>query len=257
MIDNFVSAKELSKAARFQNITVETLIDIDPGLHRTGVEPGETAITLYKNMAQLEGLLPGGIHCYDGQNHQTAAEERAQAAEKCYADVLILQQKLKRLGLPVNSLVMGGTPTFPMYAQYPDVELSPGTCFLNDWGYSSSFKDMNFACGALVLSRVISLNHNESSFTLDLGSKGIASDPKGIRGVILNIDDAEPLFQNEEHWVFRKTQGTLPPVGEEAYVLPTHICPTSALYDAACVIDREGKWSSKWEIVARNRQLNV
>ncbi len=256
-VDNKESAHELSEAAILQNITVETLIDVDSGLHRTGVDPGDAAVELYKTVASLKGLLPGGIHCYDGQNHQPEPEVRAKAAKECYETIRELQRKLASLGLPANTLVLGGTPTFPMYARFPEVELSPGTCFLHDWGYSSSFKDMDFSYAALVLSRVISLNQRESTFTLDLGSKAIASDPAGVRGIILNMEHTEPLFQNEEHWVFKKTEGALPLLGQEAFILPTHICPTSALYDAAFIIDKEGNWSSKWEIIARNRQLSI
>ena len=257
VVDDAGQAARLAEAARATGRSVETLLDLDPGLHRTGVLPGEAAVELYKKLAGLEGLVLGGLHCYDGQIHQADLAERTRLAGACYAAVKELQGKLEALGLPVPRLVLGGTPTFPVYAKFPEVELSPGTCFLQDWSYLSNYRDLDFAPAALILARVVSVNRGFGSFTLDLGYKAVSSDPQGARGIILNIDGAEPLFQNEEHWVFRKEKGPLPEIGEPAYVLPTHICPTVALHAEAYVVEEDGTCSSTWPIVSRARKLTV
>jgi D-serine deaminase-like pyridoxal phosphate-dependent protein len=256
VIDSRAGAEKLSEAAVSRKIRVEVLIDIDPGLHRTGVEAGEAGMELYRGMAQLKGLVPVGIHCYDGQNHQPDKGERTRAARACYSEVMEFRERLKKFNLPAETVVLGGTPTFPLYAEFPEVELSPGTCFLQDWNYLSSYPDMDFACAALIFSRVISINTRESTFTLDLGYKSIASDPQGARGIILTRENARPVFQNEEHWVFH-TAEKLPEIGEEMYVLPAHICPTCALYSEAFAIDAEGKRIANWEIIARRRKLSI
>jgi len=152
---------------------------------------------------------------------------------------------------------MGGTPTFPCYARHHDVDLSPGTCFLQDWGYMSSFPDLPFEPAALLFARVVSVNRKALVFCLDLGYKAIASDPQGIRGVIWNLEGCVPVLQNEEHWVFRVDAQKLPEVGQEVYVFPTHICPTSALHAKACVINAESRWYADWAVSARDRILGV
>jgi D-threonine aldolase len=257
MVDNEAMAERLSEAALTRGSRVEVLIDIDPGLHRTGVPVGEAAIDLYKKISSLKGLRPGGIHCYDGHNHQPDPAERNRAGTTCYNEVMAFRGRLIEARLPVPRVVMGGTPTFPVYARFPEVELSPGTCFLQDWSYLSKFRDLAFSPAALLLARVISVNSAFSTFTLDLGYKAISADPQGARGVIWNIDDSEALFQNEEHWVFRKTAGVLPSVGDEAYVLPTHICPTTALHAEARIVGGDGVWYASWEIAARNRRISI
>jgi D-serine deaminase-like pyridoxal phosphate-dependent protein len=257
IVDNEAMAEKLSDAALARSSRVEVLIDIDPGLHRTGVTIGEAATNLYKKIFSLKGLLPGGIHCYDGHNHQPDPAERNRAGTACYNEVMAFRARLIEVKLPVPRVVMGGTPTFPVYARFPEVELSPGTCFLQDWSYLSNFPDLAFSPAALLLARVISINSKFSTFTLDLGYKAISADPQGVRGVILNIDDSEALFQNEEHWVFRKTKGALPSVGDEAYVLPTHICPTTALHVGAHVVGGDGFSRAIWEITARNRKISI
>ena len=101
-------------------------------------------------------------------------------------------------------LVLGGTPTFPIFAHMhlPGQECSPGTCVLHDHGYSTRYTDLPmFTPAALLLTRVIS-RPAVGLLTLDLGTKAVASDPPaGKRCFLLNVPDYEPVLQNEEHFV--------------------------------------------------------
>ena len=45
-----------------------------------------------------------------------------------------------------------------------------------------------------------------------------------------------------------------PKVGDELFVIPTHICPTSALYASALVVEN-GKIVDNWPVSARNRKI--
>jgi D-serine deaminase-like pyridoxal phosphate-dependent protein len=247
--------RTLSEAASERGLRIELLLDLDTGLHRTGVPVGKEAFELYELISASKGLVARGLHVYDGQNHQSDLGERTKAAAACHAAALELRDDLLARGHSVETIVMGGTPTFPCYAGYPEVELSPGTCFLQDAGYASSFPDLDFEAAALLFSRVISVNRQASSFCTDLGYKAIASDPKGSRGKVWNIEGAEALLQNEEHWVFRAP--ILPEVGMPVYVQPTHICPTSALHAKVFVVNGGGRWYSEWKVVARDRFLEV
>lgn len=71
------------------------------------------------------------------------------------------------------------------------------------------------------------------------------------------MDNYEECFQSEEHWTFRMKKGyekERPPIGKELFLLPTHICPTSALYNHAIVIDNK-HIVAQWPVTARNRFL--
>ena len=69
--------------------------------------------------------------------------------------------------------VMGGTPTFPMYAKRKDCECSPGTFVFWDWGYGNAYPDMPFKVAALLITRVISVL-DEHHVCVDLGYKAVA-----------------------------------------------------------------------------------
>ena len=72
----------LGEAMAAAGTTIEVLLDLDTGQHRTGVAAGSQAEELYKSLVETEGLVPGGLHMYDGQNHQTDLEERRTAVTR-------------------------------------------------------------------------------------------------------------------------------------------------------------------------------
>jgi D-serine deaminase-like pyridoxal phosphate-dependent protein len=153
----------------------------------------------------------------------------------------------------VNTLVVGGTPTFPIHARRRDVECSPGTCALWDFSYSSQFPDLDFLHAALVLTRVVS-KLPDGKLCLDLGHKAVASENPPPRVHFLNEPSARAVAHNEEHLVV-ETDGTMDwNVGDCLYGVPWHVCPTVALHSAAVVI-RDKRAMETWRVEARDRHL--
>jgi D-serine deaminase-like pyridoxal phosphate-dependent protein len=257
LIDAEEGLENLAAIVKHMGVRIGIFLDVDVGQHRTGIEPGKEAERLYSLAATYGNLYPAGLHCYDGHNHQESVAERRAAVRGCHATMNSLRAPLLAAGIPVPEVVMGGTPTFPYHAEIPGVTLSPGTFFLQDYSYSQSFPDMGFTPAALIVTRVVSVNRARMEFCIDLGYKGLSSDPKGLRGKLLTISDCDPVFQNEEHWVFRKNGGELPRLGDIVYVLPTHICPTVALHERAYVVDSGGDWKKQWRIIARDRVVGI
>jgi D-serine deaminase-like pyridoxal phosphate-dependent protein len=258
LADHPVGVQQLSAALRVAEQPVDVLVDLDTGQHRTGITPDEQALSLYESLRGLPGVRPGGLHVYDGHNHQDSLSERITAARSQIEPVLRLRDALLRKGLPVPRLVLGGTPTFPIYAQMdlPEIECAPGTCVLHDHGYGTHFPDLGFQPAALLLTRVIS-RPTPNRLTFDLGYKAVASDaPAGSRCVFLDIPDFKPLLQNEEHFVIETPAAGRYQPGDEAYAMPTHICPTCALHRYAYVVEA-GQVTDRWEIIARDRVLRI
>ena len=70
-----------------------------------------------------------------------------------FASITSIVEELKSDGISPVKIVAGGTPTFPIHAANKNVETSPGTILLWDWGYSSSFADLNFSHAAVLLDK--------------------------------------------------------------------------------------------------------
>lgn len=255
--DNEQAFALLSEAAQRAGQTIHALIDVNMGMNRTGVALNRLK-ELYEKAAALPALKLCGLHCYDGHRTEQDFSSRRLAAQPAYDQVTAIRAQLQEEHLSCELMVMGGTPSFPCYAEKNDPALyfSPGTIFLNDYGYTKKFPDLPFDMAAAVMTRVVSLP-GPGKFTLDLGYKGIAADPDGLRGLLADIPNAHPLFQSEEHWAFAMDEGhedECPQLGDILYVVPTHICPTSALYSHILAIE-DGHLTAKWEVTARNRQI--
>ncbi len=255
IVDHQEAVTALSTAAEKMGLTVKVMLDLDVGMHRTGVPVSDTAVEIYETIDQSDSLQSWGLHVYDGHIHDEDLTARKAACNQSLSQVEEMQEMLSAKGLAVPLIVMGGTPTFPIYAETPGVEASPGTFIFHDYGYTNRYPDLGFTPAALLLSRVISIP-TPNRITLDLGHKAIAADPDGVRGIILNIENAEVDKQHEEHWAVNIPEDTPIQIGQEVYVCPTHICPCVALHPFYYVIDADGYCQETWEVTARNRNVS-
>ncbi len=257
--DHPAPLRQLSTAIDAAGLSVGVMLDVDVGLHRTGVAPdSNAALQLYQSIEELKGLTPAGFHVYDGHQHQESLDERRTAVLSEWPKVLELKARCEQAGLSVPELLCGGTPTFPVYAEldYPAIQLSPGTGIFHDVGYGGHFPDLNFVPAAALVTRVIS-RPTPDRVTLDLGNKSVAADPpKGQRVYFPDLPTAAQVIHNEEHLVLETADAEKFQPGDVLLGIPTHICPTSALHQDVAVID-EGKLIGAWEVTARNRRITI
>jgi 3-hydroxy-D-aspartate aldolase len=249
LVDDESAIHALSAAARQEGVTITLFLDLDCGMHRTGVAAGPKAVELYRLLNSLPGLRAEGLHIYDGHIDGTDGAH----SDDAFGMAMALQRELG--SLPVQRIVAGGTPTFAMHARRPEMECSPGTCVLWDAGYEASYPNLSFVPAALVLTRVIS-KPGENRLCLDLGHKAIAAEKPHPRATFLNLPDAKALSHSEEHLVIETHRATDLAVGDCLYGVPRHICPTVALHAEAVVV-RNGRAVARWKITARDRRLTI
>jgi D-threonine aldolase len=234
---------------------LDLLLDLDVGMHRSGIEPGPRAARLYAELAARPGLRAGGLHAYDGHIRDSDPRARAAACDAAFSAVDALRAQLIEAGLPVPRVVAGGSPTFAIHARRPDVELSPGTIVLWDAGYASQLPDLPFEPAALLLTRVIS-KPGGRRVCLDLGHKAVASEMPHPRVQLLGIPDAQAVQHSEEHLVIETARAADLQVGDCCYGVPWHVCPTVALHGEAVVV-RGGRATERWKVTARERRITI
>lgn len=253
--DNTEMVKELGEIFAKEGKTCRLLMDIDMGQHRTGVDLKDAA-GLYREWSKIPGIRLCGMHLYDGHRHESDVAERLARAAETDDLVSALQTQLEGEGFDLDIMIFGGTPGFPCHEQLTKGYLSPGTCVVQDAGYRDAYPDLPFVPGAAVMTRVIS-RPTEDTLTLDLGCKAVATDPPIPRAEIVGMEYAKTILQNEEHLVLKVPKEhiqDIPPIGTVLYAIPVHVCPTSALYDKAAVVE-DGHLTGWWEITARNRRI--
>ncbi|CAN5828589.1 D-TA family PLP-dependent enzyme [soil metagenome] len=253
--DSEEAVDALSSAALEANVVIPVYLDVDCGMHRTGISPGREAVSLYAHLSKLPGLVAAGLHVYDGHIHDHDPLIRELRVNEAYDIVDNLLDRLLARGLSVPNYIAGGTPTFAIHARRGDYECSPGTCVLWDYGYGIRFADLDFNLAALLLTRVIS-KPTPGHLTLDLGHKAVASEMPHPRVYFLNLPDATAVMHSEEHLVVQTEHADDFKVGDVLYGVPWHICPTVALHSKAYIVRHE-KVTETWKIEGRDRQLTV
>ncbi len=256
LIDNLISAKNIANAAIENNIEIPIYIDLNIGMNRTGIAPGDNAIELYEACAITKGILPIGLHAYDGHIRTRDIQQRTIECDKAFEETLIMQKKLIEKGFTAPVIIAGGSPTFPIHAKRKDIECSPGTFIYWDKGYQDLCPEQDFATAALVISRIISLP-GETNLCLDLGHKSISPENELYSRVyFLNAPELKFISQSEEHLVAETNAGHSYKVGDVLYGLPFHICPTCALYERALIAENN-EVIGEWQIIARDRKISV
>jgi D-serine deaminase-like pyridoxal phosphate-dependent protein len=259
LVDNIDSARSLSKAAA-QNGNpsgdrVAVLLDIDSGMHRTGIPP-EAALELTREITQLGNIRILGLHAYDGHIRDADFETRAKRSEAAMEPVRALAQQMVKEGFDEPVIVAGGTPSVTVHARHKDLWISPGTFVLSDYGHSSHLKEQQFLPAAVLMTRVVS-HPGPGLITTDLGHKSVAAEnPIDQRIFFLNLNDYELLSQSEEHLVVKVPEGQEPKIGDVLYGIPYHVCPSVALHDEAQVIV-DGEAVAIWPVIARKRRISV
>ena len=247
--------RKLSDAALGAGIETSVWLDINNGMNRTGIAPGEKAIRLFKLTGSLPMLKRGGLHIYDGHLHENDFPLRQRRCHDAFVPVQNMINSLLSEGIEPFNVVAGGSPTFPVHAANKNTDCSPGTTLLWDFGYSSSFSDMNFLHAAVLLSRIVS-KPGRDLLCLDLGHKAVAAEMPQPRIKILNIDNYEIVSQNEEHLVIRtKSAGKFNP-GDPVYSIPWHICPTVDRHDYVNVVT-DHMVTEQWAVEGRKRVLTI
>ena len=259
LVDSGEGTAMLTTAATSMGVKIGFLVDLDVGQHRTGIAP-ERAADLYGMTARLPGLFPNGLHAYDGHNTSESRADRDATAAASLKTVSGIRKQIEASGIACPRIVSGGTPGFPSYAgirDVPGLECSPGTYVLHDSGYGTKFPDLTgITPAAVVLTRVVS-KPTANRVTFDIGTKAVASDPPaGKRLVLLDVPDAIPVGHNEEHYVIETPIAKNFHIGDVAYAIPNHVCPTVALHREALTAE-EGRITGSWTIAARDRKLSV
>lgn len=257
VIDNMENAQVLEAAARAEGQTLKVLVDLDPGLHRTGVAPGEPALALGRFIHQSKGLVLRGIQSYAG--HVMHIEDFAQRREKSHAAMNLLgatRDAFKAAGLPTDIITGGGTGSYNIDPQMKVLtELQGGSYIFMDRQYldvpMADGAPMPFGVSLSVQMSVIS-NNTGNLATTDAGFKAFATDAEPPVLLSGAPEGAAYFFFGDEQGGIILPEGEKLPLGAILTAMTPHCDPTVNLYDAYHVV-RSDMLVDIWPIEARGR----
>ena len=232
VIDHQDGAAELADAAQSQ---IQVLIDVDPGMGRSGVHDRAQAIAVWRAVAAQPNLKLLGVQCYGGHwQHIEGANARAAAVADGMAYLSGVIAALREAGAPIGVVTGGGTGSFAAdAAQGVLTEVQPGSYPFMDRDYRDALKadpDGAFEQALAIAATVISVNHPQW-VTVDAGLKAFATD--GPLPVALTPKFAECAYRffGDEHGRLTRPASGEVARGERVDFVPPHIDPTLDRYD--------------------------
>jgi D-serine deaminase-like pyridoxal phosphate-dependent protein len=258
VVDHPAVAARLDAALGDAGARLGVLIDIDPGIARTGVASPEKAVELARAIAALPRLDGRGVQFYCGvqQHVEDYAERRAAIVERtAYLQQVIAALAAAGFAPPIVS--GGGTGTHRIDLDLGVfTELQAGSYVFMDkqYGDCDLTGDGNapFEVSLGVDARVVSANH-AGLVTIDAGFKSLSTDG----GVAVVRDGAGEgaafFFMGDEHAAL-----AAPGIGERlapgdcvSLIVP-HCDPTVNLYDHYHVVAGD-TLVAIWPVTARGR----
>jgi D-serine deaminase-like pyridoxal phosphate-dependent protein len=256
LTDNLVSAAEQSKAFTEADLQVPVYIDLNIGMNRTGISPGDEALELYNYCSTAGGIIIKGLHAYDGHIRDIDFATKKKNCDDVFSIVEALAKKIEITGLPKPIIIAGGSPTFSVHCKRENIECSPGTFVYWDQGYTLLCPEQEFICAAVLLTRVISLP-GAGMICTDLGHKSVAAENEMSKRIFFpEFEALHAISQSEEHLVLENKTGASFASGDILYGIPWHICPTVALYDSIKIIE-DGNCVAEWKNIARDRKISI
>ncbi len=263
VVDNPDNARAIARAVDAAgdaagDAPLSVIIDIDPGIHRTGVASAETAVALFEVIRSLPQLTYRGVQFYCGSHQHIHAFAEREAAMRERADYLrgVIVALAEAGGAP-GIVTGGGTGTHRIDAGLGVfTELQVGSYVFMDDQYRAcdltgeEGATIPFETSLMIDTSVISAN-TPGLVTLDAGIKSMATDADPATVESGADADARFFLMGDEHGALLTPPGSLA-LGDRVSLRAPHCDPTVNLYDNYHVV-RGQTLDAIWPVSGRGR----
>ena len=256
VVDHPANADALAAAAKGKPLTV--VVDIDPGMHRTGVATPDGVVELVKKVVGLKSLKYAGVQFYCGRHqHIIDFKERKAEIEERTEYLKGVLAKLDAAGLKPGIITGSGTGTHYIDAKLGVfTELQVGSYVFMDHDYNvcdlRGADKPTFEQALQIDARVVSAN-TPGMVTVDAGLKAMATE-KGPPVILTGaVEGSTTRFMGDEHLGVFAPEGKAPPAhGEQVVLTPPHCDPTVNLYESYHVVKGD-TLVDIWPVTGRGR----
>jgi len=233
---------------------LNVLVDVDPGMGRTGVASPEDVVSLARVIAQCDRLHFAGIQFYCGsEQHIADYGARAAAIATRNSRLAGAIAELRAAGLSPPIVTGGGTGTHAIDADAGLLtEIQPGSYVFMDQDYGAC--DLRgagpFELALTVHSTVVSANR-VGWVTIDAGIKALATDSGRPQVVSGAPSESIYRFTGDEFGRLDLPEGAHQPVpGSRIVLAASHCDPTVNLHGAYHRVGSDGG-AIVWPVDAR------
>ncbi|TFG14953.1 MAG: hypothetical protein EU535_02500 [Promethearchaeota archaeon] len=248
-VDSQKNILDLSNIAAKNNTTLNVFLDVNLGLGRSGVEPGEPALEMANFIKKTPNIELVGLMGYEG--HLTPMmnlDQKEKMANECFKKIVDTRDLLNKNGFNVNDITTSGSGTYRYAAVYDGItEIRPGTYIFSDEHLQMIEKEFKIAVTIL---GTIQNQTGKKEFTTDAGAKAIATGDG--KPEFKDIPKSKIRVMNEEHTQFKAIGVDNLEIGQKIEFIPAHICTSVNLYDYIHVV-KDNNYVGKWKIYARGK----
>ena len=250
-VDNPRNVRDLDAAAVASGRRLRVVIEVDIGLHRAGVEPGEPTVELARLVDRCPGLRFVGVFGWEGQAvHMQDLDAKQREIERAVGLLTATAELCRAAGLTVDIVSCGGTGTYQHTARLPGItELQAGGGIFCDVYYREEMHvDHDFALTVLatVTSRPV-----PTRIICDAGKKTMSSDAARPRPLIESPVNSVKL--SAEHTVLElDAPDTQLQVGDKVEFVVGYSDTTTMLHEELYGI-RDGRVEVVWPVLGRGK----
>ncbi len=257
VVDHPDNIRLLDRVLKKRGVSIDVLLDVDVGMHRTGVKPSEV-----REIGRLAVLAPKlnlrGIQAYAGQvQHIQSYHERKLESQRCMQVAVRAFRELQSMAPGCDIFSASGTGTYDIDSTVPEItELQAGSYVFMDSEYLDigSAEDVSrfvaFDPALRVLTTVVSVNQ-KGFVTVDAGMKSLyhhGGAPRPVHGE--NSELTYDWFGDENGRISSHGCSELPTLGAVLELVTSHCDPTVNLYDHYTLTSGD-KVLGTWEIDLR------
>jgi len=252
-VDHPQNITEIGEACREAGVEVGVYVDVDPGMHRTGVPP-ERAPDLARLVSKTDGLFLVGVMGYEGHaGGPRDRDERMRLIREAMETTMKAVRLIKQAGVEPGEVSVGSSATVRFSAGFEGVtELQPGMYVFNDYYLVEREAATPATCALHVLATIMSRAAPDRG-VVDAGSKAFHLD-MGRYPVAVGVAGVEVFKFSEEHgWL--KLSGEAQEklkLGDRIEFIPYHVCPCVNQFDTLYGL-RNDRVEKEWQIEARGK----
>jgi D-serine deaminase-like pyridoxal phosphate-dependent protein len=250
-VDSEENVAALDQAAREKGVRLRVVIEVNTGMNRAGVEPGEPTLTLARKIHGREGVQLAGLMTWESIALRIPdLDEKRRVINEALTKLTETAQKCRNEGMSIDIISCGGTGTYWISAFQPGItEIEAGGGIFCDIIYRHQF-GVEHPYALTVLSTVTS-RPTPTRIICDAGKKTIsegAADPEPI-----GITGVESVAMSAEHGKIELAEPSKAPrVGDKIEFVVGYSDVTVALHNELYGI-REGTVETVWQLLGRGR----
>jgi len=249
-LDSHENAQAISSAAVDAGVKIRVLVELDTGMGRCGIKPGQSAVVFVEQVQELPGLNFAGLMSWEGHTAKIEVEDlKNKSIHESVGQLVHTADMCRSAGVPVQIVSCGGTGTYRITASIPGItEVQAGGGIFGDVTYQKWGAGVN--CSLFILATVIS-NPEPGKAIIDAGRKAMNieysfPEPRGLRTASFQKFSAEHAVVTYDPAVDNLK------IGDKINFIVGYGDLTIFLHDILYGI-RNNRIQQKWDILGRGK----